>query len=267
MLSTGHWIEEQRLEAGHQVRRLVVFSALAHVALALALILAPGPNPLRAPPALTVDLVASLPLAAPPAPAPKAKAPARKVKAPAPKALAPAPQPKVKILPKQAPAAVTKPRPKARPEPKPEPVLRRRARPKELSYADALAQLRGEAGELAPPTPSPATPAPSKIAPVEATAPSRGVRVSPELLAWHLAVRRHVRAGWITPPEFRNRGLVAELVIDLDAGGRVLGRPELVRSSGNPFYDDNAIRALVKASPLPAPPEAGRRTVVFTPEE
>jgi len=40
-----------------------------------------------------------------------------------------------------------------------------------------------------------------------------------------------------------------------------------VASSGNPFYDDNAVRALVKASPLPAPPKAGRRTIVFTPEE
>ncbi|MDE0885524.1 MAG: cell envelope integrity protein TolA [Myxococcota bacterium] len=265
MLRTGHWVEEQRIEAGQQMRRLLVFSALAHVALVLALVLGPGPRPLRAPPALMVDLVAALPLAAPApvAPAPPRKAPAE----PAPAKPAPAPQPKVKILPKRAPAAEAKPR--AKPRPKPEPVLRRRARPKELAYADALAQLRGEVGEPAPVAPSPAkaAPAPAAVEPAEVAAPSRGVRISPELLAWHVAVRRHVRAVWITPPEFRNRGLAAELVIDLDAQGRVRGRPELVRSSGNPFYDDNAIRALVKASPLPAPPEAGRRTVVFSPEE
>jgi periplasmic protein TonB len=266
MLRTGHWVEEQRIEAGQQMRRLLVFSALAHVVLALVLVLGPGPRPLRAPPALMVNLVAALPLAAPaPAPAPAAPTPVRKASAPA--KAAPAPQPKVKILPKRAPSAQAKPRAKARPKPKPEPVLRRRARPKELAYADALAQLRGEVGEPAPVAPSPAETAPAAAQPVEVPAPSRGVRVSPELLAWHVAVRRHVRAVWITPPEFRNRGLAAELVIDLDAQGRVRGRPELVGSSGNPFYDDNAIRALVKASPLPAPPEAGRRTVVFSPEE
>jgi TonB family protein len=57
------------------------------------------------------------------------------------------------------------------------------------------------------------------------------------------------------------------LVIDVAADGRVLGRPELVASSGNPFYDDNAVRALIRASPLPPPPKAGRQTLVFTPEE
>jgi TonB family protein len=47
----------------------------------------------------------------------------------------------------------------------------------------------------------------------------------------------------------------------------VIGEPEIIRSSGNPFYDDNAKRAILKSSPLPAPPKAGKRSIIFTPEE
>jgi TonB family protein len=225
------------------MRSLLVFSALGHFFLMLALMLTPGAPPLRIPPALTVDLVAALP----PSPTPSAPVPA-----------AP-PKPKVKLLPKQAPPALPKAKPKAKP--KPEPAIQRRARPKELAYEDALAKLRGEVD---------AEPLLAAAPPVPAASPgraARGLAVAPELLAWHQAVKRHVRSVWITPPEFRDRGLAAELVIDVAADGRVLGRPELVASSGNPFYDDNAVRALLRASPLPAPPKAGRRTIVFTPEE
>lgn len=69
------------------------------------------------------------------------------------------------------------------------------------------------------------------------------------------------------PPEFRESELDAELVVEVAADGRVLGEPELVRSSGNPFYDDNAIRAIRKSSPLPPPPKAGKRTIIFKSEE
>ena len=250
MVAAMHLVRDQRAEAQRQMRGLVLFSALGHAFLVVLAALTPGPAPLRIPPALTVDLFAALPSA----PAPPA--PARVIPAPAP----PKPTPAVKILPKQAPVAMIKPKPK----PKPVPVVERRARPKELAYEDALAQLRGEVGEVAPPS---AAPPSARVLAAAPTAPARGLKVAPELLAWHLAVKRHVRANWITPPEFRASGLAAELVVDVAADGRILGRPELVGSSGNPFYDDNAVRALLKASPLPAPPEAGRRTIVFTPEE
>ena len=243
--AAGYSLGSRRGETAGQMRSLLLLSAAGHILLVLALGLAPAPAPLRMPPVLTVDLVAALPSA--PVPAPPAPAPAAK--------------PKVKILPKKAPPAVVK----AKPKPKPEPVLRRRERPKELKYEDALAKLRGEVDAA----PLLVAPSPAAAAAPEASSgrPGQGLRVAPELLAWHLAVKQHVRRVWITPPEFRDRGLAAELVIDVAADGTVLGQPELVASSGNPFYDDNAVRALVKASPLPAPPKAGRRTLVFTPEE
>jgi len=248
-----HSFQGQRMQGALPLRSLLIFSALAHGLLVLGLMVAPGPPRLRVPPALTVDLVAAFP--SPPASSPSAAG------KPEP-AIAPPPKPKVKILPKQAPPALAKP--KSKPKPKPEPILARRPRPKELAYEDALAQLRGETAD-SPPAIVPA--APADASPRSATQPSQGVKIAPELLAWHGAVKRHIRAVWITPPEFRNRALAAELVIDVAADGRVLGRPELVGSSGNPFYDDNAVRALIRASPLPPPPKAGRQTLVFTPEE
>ena len=261
MQSAMDWVEGQRAESGWSMRSLLVLSLVGHLCLMLGLMLTPGPAPLRMPQALTVELVAAVPAAPkPPTPTP-APAPT-----PTPTPAPPPPKPKVKILPKQAPSVQLKPKPK--PKPKPEPALHRRPRPKELAYEDALAQLRGELGEppAAMDSPEPAeSPAPAPDSPSARS--SQGVKVDPELLAWHQAVKRHIRAGWITLPEFRNRGLVAELMIDVAIDGRVLGQPELVASSGNPFYDDNAVRALKKASPLPPPPRAGRRTILFTPEE
>ena len=47
----------------------------------------------------------------------------------------------------------------------------------------------------------------------------------------------------------------------------MLGKPRIVQRSGNYHYDDGVVRAIRKASPLPAPPEAGEWTFVFVPED
>ena len=74
------------------------------------------------------------------------------------------------------------------------------------------------------------------------------------------------RSVWVNPPEFVGRGLRTELRVELRADGTVVGDPQVLRSSGDPYADDNAVRALKKASPLPAPPEAGAQTFIFVPE-
>ncbi|MCH2184818.1 TonB C-terminal domain-containing protein, partial [Myxococcota bacterium] len=182
------------------------------------------------------------------------------------------PKPKVKILPKRAPdpsppVAKPKPQPKPSPQspPKPAPVLRRKPRPEEMSYEDALAQLRDDVGEAAPDAPKPAPASPQASAAANGVA--SGAVIDPELAAWNLAVMRHVRSVWITPPEFRDRSWAAQLEINLASDGRVLGSPRLVHSSGNPYFDDNAVRAIMRASPLPTPPQPGARTLIFTSEE
>ncbi len=253
-LSNMEWLGEPSEEQRRRLRQTVLLSVLCHLSLVPALVWAPAPPPLILPPAISVDLIAALPAPhKPPAAAP-----------PPPVAR---PEPKVRILPKQAPAATRKPR--VKPKPKPEPLVRRRPRPEELSYDDALAKLRNDLGEQAPPPPKPATaPAAQPATPsLTGAAAGQGVRLPPEVASWILSVRRHIRSVLITPPEFRDRGLAAELEMEVSADGRVIGTPEVIRSSGDPYYDDNAVRAILKAAPLPAPPRAGRWPIIFTPEE
>lgn len=259
------WLGETDDSARRRFRLALLGSLAAHVIVVVLLSLAPRPQAILLTQAITVDLVAAVP--SPPSAAPKA-APARPAP-PKPAPPPPPPKPKVKILPKEAPTPVVqaKPRPEPKPVPKPEPIVARPERPKELSLDDALAQLQGEVGEESLLVPPKEVVANAPVAPTPASSNRSGVLVSPEVAAWNLAVMRHIRANWITPPEFRRSGLAAQLEIDVAVDGRVLGTPELVRSSGNPFFDDNAVRAVVRASPLPPAPKAGVRTLIFTSEE
>ena len=93
-----------------------------------------------------------------------------------------------------------------------------------------------------------------------------GTFVSPELAAWSRATRRRIQSVWVTPPSFRGRGLVTHLEIRLSVGGEVLGEPRVVRSSGDPYFDDNAVRAVMRASPLPPPPQPGAQDFLFRSE-
>ena len=247
-------------ESGRWLRQTWVISAVAHLTLLSLVLWWPSSRPTHVVPrAITVSLLSAVP-APPPAPKPAVKAPP---KAPAPKAKpvpTPKPKPKVKVLPKKAPTPVAQ----APAKPRPKPVVKRKPRPEELSYDDALAKLRGELGESAPVAP---TPAPIKASPRVAATAGKGAVISAELAAWTLGVKRHVKNNWIMPPEFRESGLAAELAIWVQADGAIRGQPQLLRTSGNPYYDDNAIRALSRSSPLPAPPAAGRRVLVLSAEE
>ena len=226
-----------------ELRRALVVSAAAHVVLLLALIFVPETQPFSLPGVITVDLVA----------APSRQAAPR---VPAAKPVPRSPVPKKVVLPTEP----TLPRPRPRdvePEPHPEPV--------EEAYEDVLAGLRAEMGEPAPePAPQPAPAA------REATAERGGgglVTVSPEVAAWVRRAKIHVRSVWVVPPGFRTQPLQTSVLVELDAEGRVLGKPRIIQRSGNYHYDDGVVRAIRKASPLPAPPEAGEWTFVFVPED
>jgi colicin import membrane protein len=153
-------------------------------------------------------------------------------------------------------------------------MVRRRPKPEELKYDDALAALRSEMGENAPQPQPPSAPADREGSVVDdpvATAGEPqvggGAVMDPELAKWLIDTKRHVRSVWITPPEFLSLRISTQLQVRLGPGGDVIGSPVVVRSSGDPYWDDNAVRALMKASPLPAPPEAGEWPFVFSPEE
>lgn len=236
MMRPSGWLGEQQAAEQRRFTNLLVGSFVAHFVFVALLAIAPTPDLPILENVLTVDLVA---LPAPAAPSPKAPAPA-----PAPRP-APPPVPKKIVLPKQAPKAIPKKRVAPPAPPK---------RPEPIEYDDALSQLRNELGETAPVDPPlqaeiSDTPAPEAVEP--------GGQTAGEVSAWKLAILRHVRTKYITPPEFLNRSLVTGLEVVLTSRGELVGTPRVVQPSGDPFFDDNAIRAVMMAAPLPAPPEPG----------
>ena len=156
-----------------------------------------------------------------------------------------------KPAPTVLPTEPTTPKPQAKPRPEEAPPR------VEQDYEDVLERLRSELGESAPEEPV--------AGPVQTAAVGvpRGVPVSPEVAAWLKNARIHVRRSWVVPPAFEMQTLVTEIRVKLGGAGNVKGTPEVVRRSGNPWYDENVIRSIQKASPLPAPPEAGKWTFVF----
>jgi protein TonB len=245
----------QRDAERRRFRRFIGVSAACHVLAAAMLGFAPSRDLPVLPPVISVDLLAALPAPqAPPAPPP---APAK----PTPKAVVKpppvAPKPKKIVLPKKAPAAKRPPKKVDRPPPK-------RPKPKELDYTDAMDKLREELGEPEPTTDQELL---ASAEPAAQPAASTGARVPPEVARWLAAMKSHVRARWVTPPEFLDRDLVTLLAVELSADGRVIGQPRVVVPSGDPFWDDSAVRAILRASPLPAPPQAGEWPFSFHSQE
>ncbi len=238
MSGAGEWLAAQQAADQRRFLNLLAGSVAAHVGFVAMMGVMPAPSRPALPEVLRVDLV-GLPAA------PKARA--SRPRPPAP------PVPKQIVLPKQAPGAV--PRKKAAP-PRPEPI----------DYEDALAQLRNELGESLP---EPVIPLESHATPAD-TLPqgtAAGAVVDAETAAWQRAVSLHLRACWITPPEYLNRRLVTELHVVLTSTGELVGAPRVTRASGDPYFDDNTRRAVVSCAPLPPPPEPGSARFAFTSEE
>ena len=238
---------------------------------------APAPRPAEVPPAPT-------PVEAKPVPAPvEAKPEPPKPEAPKPEPPKPVPPPRAEVAIPKKPEREPE-RPKAKPEPKPSPpeppkevakatppkppppAPPKPAPPKQESYDDLLADLRAERGEAKPErVERPARAAGGATTPGPG-AGRPGAAVSPEIAGWVRAVQIHVGQAWMLPTDMRGRRLMTELLVDLDAAGKVLSEPRVVRSSGDSRFDENAVRAIQKASPLPAPPDAGVWTIGFCPE-
>ncbi len=266
------WHDEHLLEHRRRLRNGCLVSVAAH-GLIFATLIAPPPR--SAPPmpeVIAIELLAALPAArvARPGPAPKApgapEPPSETVAPPPPVPVVKAP---VQVLPEETPGRLRKALPEPQrvvpPEAKAEP---RRQRAKALSYEDAMAALDDELGpdesaDLLQPPPAPT------VEPDESSA-SRDSRdaavVSRELLAWSEATTRRIQSKWVTPTSFRGRGLATSLELELSASGQVLGTPRVLRSSGNPYFDDNAVRAVLMVNPLPSPPRAGITVFVFRSE-
>jgi outer membrane biosynthesis protein TonB len=253
------------LDAGRrrEFRRFFVISALLHVGLAGLFAFSPSLGVRSAPMgAISVNLVAAPARPAPARPAKPAAAPVP-TPAPVPAPAPPKPKPPVaekRVLPKETRAPKPAPRPK-REEIAPEEVVRPEKPQQE--YTDVLEQLRSELGE----EPAPAAEPEQVAAVAPAGGGGTGRPVSPEVADWMRRARIHVRRSWVVPPGFRQQSLATVVDVELDAAGNLLGEPEVVKRSGNPWYDDGVLRSIRKASPLPAPPEAGLWNFVFVSDE
>ena len=113
-----------------------------------------------------------------------------------------------------------------------------------------LSELRAEAGDEAP------TPAPARRPRRSARRPgARCRRNSSPGSAGRASTS--ARTGSCRRA-FATSRCAPSILVELDAGGAVVGEPRIVKRSGNPWYDDGVVRSIQKASPLPPPP-GGRR--------
>jgi len=244
-------------ERQRQFRRFVGFSAVAHALLALLFWIGPIRTSHEALPVVErVELVEAMPSAR--IAKPKPVAPVAKPKPPPPPP--PPPPEDVKVLPKEPaplPKPVVKPKPVEKP---PEPKAETKPEP-EKDYEDVLADLRKEAGETEPPP----APEPPKAVP-SGPAGGPGQLVDPETARWIREVKIHVTRAWILAAGFKTESLVTVVEVDISATGDVLGT-RTTKSSGNPWYDESVVRAIEKATPLPAPPEAGEWAFTFDSRE
>jgi protein TonB len=221
-------------------RRTLIFSTVGHALLLLGLVVTvPARRGIVLPSVITVDLVA-------------ARATARAAPQPP---VAPRPKPKQVVLPEKP--RVPEPKPRQRKE-----VVLEQKPVEEKSLEDLLAQFREESGE-----PKPEQPAPAATEEIVARAPAAGRPVSADVMAWVREAKIRVMDAWVVPPGFRLQSLQTEVRVTLDASGEVLGKPRIVRRSGNHWYDEGVVRGIQKASPLPPPPEPGDWTFIFPSDE
>jgi len=242
MTGAGEWLAEQQAADQRRFVNMLAGSVVVHVVFAALLGVVPAPARAPQPEVLRVDLVA-LPVPSKPNAGTSARRP-------------PPPAPRQTVLPKQAPRAVPKKRVPPPPPKRREPI----------DYEDALTQLRNELGESVPPPVTPLAAEPTAAEPVPQNAAPRGV-IDEEAAAWQRAVRLHLRGCWITPPEFLNRRLVTGVQVTLTATGELVGAPRVTRASGDPYFDDNTVRAVLNCAPLPPPPEPGISRFAFTSEQ
>lgn len=69
-----------------------------------------------------------------------------------------------------------------------------------------------------------------------------------------MAIKNKVMKQWISPANVPN-GLSVKLAIKLSSSGKIIASPRVLQSSGYQAFDNSAIEAVKRASPLPLPNE------------
>lgn len=66
-------------------------------------------------------------------------------------------------------------------------------------------------------------------------------------------VKHKIYANWALPQWLAHKQLAAQVVVQINAQGHIVGK-KIFKSSGNPSYDDAVLESVEKSSPLPVPP-------------
>ena len=94
-------------------------------------------------------------------------------------------------------------------------------------------------------------PKPQEASP--ATAPSPKDATSPRLATWKLSLAARLAKGQRYPAQARGAQGVADLAFTLDRNGKLVSS-RIVKSSGSPILDAEALDLIKRAAPLPPPP-------------
>ena len=230
----------------HAIPPMIMPAASDAVMLDLATDLPPvQPAVLSSPSAPAVPAPPPPPIPVPEPPAPVPPLPETPPE-PAPPELPPPELPPVKLLPTpqvQAEAVLPippPPPPRPQPKPKPHPIQRQPAAPVADEAHRPIQPLAPVPVQAAPAQPSARPPAPMST-------------VTP---SWRSDLLARLQRAKRYPDLARSHGDqgAATVTFTMDRGGRVLG-VTLVRSSGSPLLDDEAVALVHRAEPLPSLPE------------
>ncbi len=210
-----------------EFRRLYVYSGIGHLLLLIVVSVSFSlDRTISTPAPIFVELVQASELA--PAPAPKLAK--QQVEQPV-------------VIPERAPEPKPKAKPEPRVEPKPEPKPKPKvAEPERPSAQQLLAQLRAKLAATAP------------SEPLTGTAGGGRGRFDPQLARYQKKVFLLLRSNWVGARMFKSEpDLEVHYKVRIDGGGGIRS-VDLVRSSGNRYYDESAERAIQKSRPFPDPP-------------
>jgi colicin import membrane protein len=271
------YASHETLLAQEDFRRLLLWSAGAHVLVAAWLVWSPVFRSSSIEPAPVFVQVMDAPRA-PAAPAAKPAA-AKPVSKPAPPAPKPAPAAKPAPARQKVDEVVLPAKPKELPKSAPKP------NPPAPTAQELLDRMRAKVAQEPPPAPTAQElldrmraraaaqeqAAPRANAPAAAVDPAAGAaaasggagRFDPEMAAYHRKIQTMLYANWVGANQFRHQPeLRASFEVRVQPDGRIRA-VRLVRSSGNRFYDESAERAILKSEPLPNPPR-GEITLSLT---
>jgi protein TonB len=260
MSHVSQLLESRRARTGRWVAAALIVCALHAGGLALALMQPDEEEAADSPAgALTVELA--------PLPAPKpvdspdvAHGPEQQVAKLTPEASKPVVEKVEKDVPPVEPSPAPKPE-VALPKPKPDEKEETKEEAREAAPAEAVPQQQDRD--------VPITTAPPRVeAPPAASSPPKG-GLSPIVArlhaSWKKAVSKHMQRFKRYPRAARGLRGSAIVRFVLDRSGRVT-LAEIIKSSGSPILDQEALATVRRASPMPAPPsEVGEPYLEFKP--